>query len=112
TFGIAPSYPAEIFGYIKRGEKLKTKAEESSAFRVESFQEKPDAATAQKYLSSGNYYWNSGIFVWKAATILDSLRERQPEMLAHLETIVSAWGTPQQTDVFDREFTAIKGISI
>ena len=112
TFGIAPTYPAEIFGYIQRGEKLPAASAEAPAFRVESFREKPNAATAQQYLSSGNYYWNSGIFVWKAATILDALRERQPEMLAHLEEIVAAWDTPQQAEVLDREFAAIRGISI
>ena len=60
---------------------------------VKQFKEKPDAATAKKYVDSGEYYWNSGIFVWRAATILDALRKRQPEMLGHLETIVAAWDT-------------------
>lgn len=112
TFGIPPTYPAEIFGYIQRGEKLPIKPSEAPAFDVERFREKPDASTAQQYLASGTYYWNSGIFIWKAATILNALRERQPEMLSHLETIVAAWGTSKQTEVFDREFAAIQGISI
>ncbi|MEX2168834.1 MAG: mannose-1-phosphate guanylyltransferase [Pirellulales bacterium] len=112
TFGIAPTYPAEIFGYIQRGEKLPGASAEAPAFRVESFREKPNAANALQYLSSGDYYWNSGIFVWRAATILDALRERQPEMLARLEAIVAAWDTPQQAEVLDREFAAIRGISI
>ena len=77
-----------------------------------SFKEKPDAATAAKYLASGEYYWNSGIFVWRASTILDALRKRQPEMLEHLEKIVAAWDTPQRDAVFEREFAAIKPISI
>jgi mannose-1-phosphate guanylyltransferase len=112
TLGISPTYPAEIFGYIQRGDKLPTKPGEAPAFRVERFREKPDSATAQQYIESGKYYWNSGIFVWKAATILDALRQRQTEMLAHLETIVAAWGTTKQAEVFEREFTAIRGISI
>ena len=66
-----------------------------ASYRVQQFKEKPDAATAAKYLASGEYYWNSGIFVWRASTILDALRERQPEMLEHLEAIVAAWDTPQ-----------------
>ena len=81
-------------------------------FVVRRFREKPNAATAADYVNSGDYYWNSGIFVWKAKTILAALAERQPEMLAHLETIGAAWGTPQQEEVLHREFTAIKGISI
>ena len=117
TFGIKPTYAAEIFGYIQRGESLPT-GEVSSPlsraphFYVSDFREKPDAPTAEQYVESGDYYWNSGIFVWRAATILEALRERQPEMLAHLETIAQAWGTDQQAEVFEREFTAIEGISI
>jgi mannose-1-phosphate guanylyltransferase len=114
TFGIKPSYPAEIFGYIHRGEPLKNGAAKDAApaYRVQKFKEKPDAATAKKYLDSGEYYWNSGIFVWSARTILESLRQRQPEMLAHLEKIVDAWASSERDAVFHREFTAIKPISI
>ncbi|HEX3600046.1 MAG TPA: mannose-1-phosphate guanylyltransferase, partial [Lacipirellulaceae bacterium] len=109
TFGIKPTYAAEIFGYIHRGEKL---APSASAFKVQQFKEKPNAATAKKYVDSGEFYWNSGIFVWRAATILDALRKRQPEMLAHLEKIVAAWDTKDRGAIFEREFTAIKPISI
>ena len=109
TFGIKPSYPAEIFGYIHRGEKL---VAAQPSFKVQEFREKPETATAKKYVDSGEYYWNSGIFVWRAATILDALRERQPEMLAHLEKIVAAWDTKDSAAVFEREFAAIKPISI
>jgi mannose-1-phosphate guanylyltransferase len=109
TFGIKPTYPAEIFGYIHRGEKL---GAGRSAFKVRQFKEKPNAATANQYADSGEYYWNSGIFVWRAATILDALRKRQPEMLAHLEKIVAAWDTKERDVAFEREFTAIEPISI
>jgi mannose-1-phosphate guanylyltransferase len=112
TFGIKPSYAAEIFGYIHRGERLPEGGADAPTFRVQKFKEKPDAATAKKYLESGEYYWNSGIFVWRAATILDALRRHQPDMLRHLEKIVSAWDTNDRETVFDREFAAIKPISI
>ncbi|MEN0109877.1 MAG: sugar phosphate nucleotidyltransferase, partial [Planctomycetota bacterium] len=110
TFGIKPTYPAEIFGYIQAGAALESDG--APAFKVEQFREKPDAATAAEYLASGSFYWNSGIFVWRAKTILDALRERQPETLAHLETIVEAWGKPGGDEVFEREFAAIDGVSI
>lgn len=116
TFGIKPTYPAEIFGYIQRGDL--TSGESAStdgsapAYSVKEFREKPNAATAAEYLDSGDYYWNSGIFVWKAKTILDALAERQPTMLAHLEKIVAAWGTDQQDATLTKQFTAIEGISI
>jgi len=117
TFGIKPTYPAEIFGYIYRGAPINSPTLASSrqtapTYTVQRFQEKPDAATAKKYLDSGEYYWNSGIFVWRAKTILDALRTRQPEMLTHLEKIVAAWDTPNRDVVLQKEFTAIKPISI
>jgi mannose-1-phosphate guanylyltransferase len=112
TFGIRPTYPAEVFGYIHRGEVIRQPAPAAAAYVVKQFKEKPDAATAAKYLASGEYYWNSGIFAWRARTILDALRARQPEMLKHLEAIVAAWDTPQRAAIFDREFAAIKPISI
>ena len=119
TFGIRPNYPAEVFGYIHRGAPLdlgqpgsRTTRLAASVYSVQKFKEKPDAATAKKYLDSGEYYWNSGIFVWRAATILDALRERQPDMLDHLNAIVDAWGSEQRNSVFQREFEAIKPISI
>jgi mannose-1-phosphate guanylyltransferase len=117
TFGIRPTYPAEIFGYIHRSKAIGSVAAGQEprrpvAFVVQSFKEKPDAATAAKYLASGEFYWNSGIFVWRAKTILDALRARQPEMLKHLEAIVATWGTPGGQAAFDREFAAIKSISI
>jgi mannose-1-phosphate guanylyltransferase len=112
TFGIKPSYSAEVFGYIHRGKPLASSHSTAPTYAVQKFKEKPDAATAKKYLDSGEYYWNSGIFVWRARTILDALRERQPDMLAHLEAIVSAWDTSDRDAVFDREFSAITPISI
>lgn len=112
TFGIKPTYPAEIFGYIQRGAGEPASAGGAPAFAVKQFREKPDAETAAEYLDSGDFYWNSGIFIWKAKTILDALAERQPKMLGHLEKIVDAWGTDAQEETFTREFTAIEGISV
>ncbi|MBL9122029.1 MAG: mannose-1-phosphate guanylyltransferase [Planctomycetaceae bacterium] len=112
TFGIRPTYPAESFGYIERGAPLEVAAGDAPAFQVKRFREKPQAEIAREYLLSGNFYWNAGIFVWKAATIARALAARQPEMFAQLETIVAAVGQPNYADVLAREFAAIKGISI
>jgi mannose-1-phosphate guanylyltransferase len=117
TFGIRPTYPAESFGYIERGEKLSTPSGFSSSrspsiFRVARFREKPKAEVAQQYVESGQFDWNSGIFVWKARTILAALEARQPEMYERLRHIVAAIGKPDFAKVFEREFTTIKGISI
>lgn len=110
TFGIRPTYPAESFGYIERGAPLDAKCK--NVFRVTRFREKPKADVAREYLASGNFYWNSGIFIWKAKTILDALERHQPEMFAHLKTIAAAWDTPQRDEVLRREFAAIKPISV
>lgn len=108
TFGIKPTYPAEIFGYIECGEALKG----SAAFRATRFREKPARSMAEEYVQAGNFLWNSGIFVWKAKTIVDALKKYEPAMMAHLQTIAAAWGKPDFNAVFDREFTEIRGKSI
>lgn len=107
TFGIKPSYPAESFGYIERGDKVA-----DHAFRVQQFKEKPKAETAKKYLEAGTFYWNSGIFVWRAQTILNLLEKYEPTMFGHIATIQEAMGTPHFYDVFQTEFEKIKGTSI
>jgi mannose-1-phosphate guanylyltransferase len=107
TFGIRPTYAAESFGYIERGEPLK-----GNVYKVNRFREKPKGEVARQYFESGQFYWNSGIFVWKASTILSALRQRQPEMYGHLEQIAAAAGTPKYEEMLEREFTAIRGISI
>jgi mannose-1-phosphate guanylyltransferase len=117
TFGIKPTYPAEIFGYIERGELLDTAAAAAfkslaPAYQVRQFREKPKAEVAKGYVESGSFYWNSGIFVWRAATILQALREHQPEMFEHLQRISEAFGEPSYQTVLEHEFAAIRGVSI
>lgn len=117
TFGIRPTYAAESFGYIERGAEVLAKGRPAalgpaSVYEVKRFREKPKADVAREYLAAGTFYWNSGIFVWKAATIVKELQTRQPEMMAHLEKIASAWANKDQEQVFTREFEAIRGISI
>jgi mannose-1-phosphate guanylyltransferase len=112
TFGIKPTYPAESFGYIERDESGKIKADGVNAFAVKQFREKPDQATAQKYLDAGTFYWNSGIFLWRASTIFEALEKNAAEMSQHLTAIADAMGQDNFDEVLTREFTAIKGTSI
>lgn len=115
TFGIRPHYPAETFGYIQRGEVLpqpQGKPGLSPAYRVVRFHEKPDAQRARQYLQAGTFYWNSGIFLWRAADILAALRQFQPAMYEHLAQIAQAFDTPQFEETFARCFAAIEGTSI
>jgi len=113
TFGIRPSYPAETFGYIERGGPIPSADKGAApAYVVKRFKEKPKADSARAYVDSGEFYWNAGIFVWRAATIVDELRSRQSDMLAHLERIAAAFGSQEFAAVFPKEFESIKGISI
>ena len=111
TFGIRPTYPAESFGYIERAEPLAGHSSPAT-FEVARFHEKPKADVAAEYLASGNFYWNSGIFLWRADTILRAIGRFQPEMREHLDHIADAAGTPEADKVLESEFTQIKPISI
>ena len=76
TLGIEPEYPSTGYGYINAGEKLEGECD----FRVEKFVEKPNLETAIQYVASGNYYWNSGMFVWRADRILEEISEHMPTL--------------------------------
>lgn len=110
TFGIRPSYAAESFGYVQRAESLDSGV--SGAYRVDSFREKPNRETAETYLSAGTYYWNSGIFMWRADTILAALRKFEPEMMKHIDSISKTMGSPAFDATLDKEFAKIDGRSI
>ena len=110
TFGIKPSYPAESFGYVQGGEAIHLDGVD--AFNVTKFREKPDRKTAEEYLAAGNFYWNSGIFVWRASTILDALEKHESAMHTRLITIADAMGSDSFDETLVREFTAIEGKSI
>lgn len=114
TFGIRPTYPAESFGYIQRGQPLPPQPpwEDLRAYRVQRFREKPKAEVAQQFLESGSFYWNAGIFVWQAQTILEALAQHAPQMGPHLEAIGRAHGQVDFDAVFAEHFAAIEPISI
>lgn len=82
--GIVPTYPETGYGYIERDNALPT----DDAFRVKQFREKPNLETAKEFISTGNFYWNAGLFVWKVKTILDELYKRLPPSMELLESAV------------------------
>ena len=112
TFGIRPTYPAETFGYIQRGEQWPQTRDAEQTYMVRRLREKPSAAVAAEYVAAGDFYWNSGIFVWRAGAVLDALRQFEPEMCEHLERIAEAADSPQFKQVLQREFSEIRGKSI
>ena len=111
TFGIPPTYPATGYGYIQRGAAVGQRSGVTVS-RVEAFKEKPDADTAERFVASGDYFWNSGIFVWKAATILRELRTNCPTLYAAVERIAEAWPTARRDEVFAAEYESLTKVSI
>lgn len=90
TIGIAPAHPSTGFGYIRLGERLEVD-EAPNARIVSSFKEKPDARTAAAYINTGNYRWNAGMFVVKAAFLMKLLKQYLPEMEEGLTNIAKVW---------------------
>jgi mannose-1-phosphate guanylyltransferase len=103
TFGIKPTRAETGYGYVERGELLETR-DGIAVNRVVQFREKPDRATAEAFLAAGNYAWNSGIFLWKAGTILDELQRHRPQLAAALARVGEALGTPAERDVIALEY--------
>ena len=84
TFGIKPNYPETGYGYIQGGD-----GDPEQAFRVERFVEKPDRPTAERYIEAGNFFWNSGMFAFKASVLLEEFKTYQPQMLSRMAAIFS-----------------------
>ncbi len=114
TFGIAPTQPATGFGYLELGAALPESATLGGARVVDQFKEKPDAATATEYFEAGaeKYLWNSGMFVWKAKTVMDCVEKFHPDNHAGLTKIAEAWGTSEQAAVLEVVYPTLKKISV
>jgi mannose-1-phosphate guanylyltransferase len=110
TVGIRPSRPETGYGYLRIGAPLAGFAPGSA--KVERFVEKPDRATAERYLADGGYLWNGGIFLFRADVILEEIREAMPELAARLDEIGAALGTPAYDEVLGRAFPACPSESI
>jgi mannose-1-phosphate guanylyltransferase len=109
TFGIAPTGPATGYGYLELGDVL-----DGSARRLRQFREKPDLETAQRYFEAGpdRFLWNSGMFVWRGATLLDCIRRYAPENHAGLMRIAAAWDGPRRQAVLAEVYPTLKRISV
>jgi mannose-1-phosphate guanylyltransferase len=109
TFGIAPTQAATSFGYLELGQPLGP-----TARVVERFKEKPDEATAQSYLAAGpdRYLWNSGMFVWRAHTLLECIRRYEPVIAAGLARVAEAWGSGDQAAVMNEVYPTLRKVSV
>ena len=111
TLGITPSQPHTGYGYIQRGAPL-SQVGGLPVFRVRRFAEKPDATTAQQFIDSGEYYWNAGIFVWRAQTILDEIARSAPLLAEPLQAVDEAWSTPRRAQVLAAAWDRVPRVSI
>ncbi len=109
TFGIAPTYAATGFGYLRLGNVFLAHAR-----KVEEFREKPDAATAERWVAEGpeRYLWNSGMFVWKAPAFLDCVQSYEPAAFRGIRAIADAWGTAGFGETIGEVYPGLKKISV
>jgi mannose-1-phosphate guanylyltransferase len=107
VIGIHPTRAETGYGYIETGD-----ASEPGVMRVRRFTEKPDRVTAEHFLKSGNFFWNSGIFLWSARTLAQAMREHLPATAALLQQIANAYGTADFPRVFSEVYPQCENISI
>lgn len=108
VLGIEPVRAETGYGYIETGDYTK----DESALHVRRFIEKPNQNRAEEFVAAGNYYWNSGMFIWSARTLADAVREHLPETAPLLESIAAAYGTPQFNEVFRSLYPKCENISV
>jgi mannose-1-phosphate guanylyltransferase len=108
VLGIEPSRAETGYGYIETGDLTK----DDSALHVRRFIEKPNQNRAEEFVAAGNYYWNSGIFLWSARTLANAVREHLPETAPLLESIAAAWGTPHFDEIFHATYPKCENISV
>lgn len=115
TLGIRPKRPETGYGYIKAGARGKgqgSRLSDYAVYKVERFAEKPDLETAKGYLEKGNYFWNSGIFVWRVDTVLQEIKKHLPYLYKGLIDIERALGTKNEKGIIRKVYADLKPVSI
>ena len=107
VLGIRPNRPETGYGYIEGGSSYN-----SDVLRVKRFTEKPDAKRAAEFVAAGNYFWNSGMFLWSARTLADALKEHLPKTAPMLEEIAAAFGTRKFAATFRKLYPKCENISV
>ncbi len=110
TVGIHPTRPETGYGYIQIDSTAPPIA--PNVFRVKTFAEKPNLHTAQLFLDSGDFLWNSGMFIWRVPTILEQIAEFLPDLHSGLMEIAASWTKPKSSEVVQRVYRSLKVISI
>jgi mannose-1-phosphate guanylyltransferase len=112
TMGITPTFPSTGYGYIKYDRNSAIPAGEKTGYEVLEFVEKPDGVKARAYLDSGNYLWNSGMFVWKTSLILASFERFLPRLYRKLITLEPYIGAPEERAMLEEVYPTLPDISI
>ena len=111
TLGMAPTRPETGYGYIQ-ADLSSSSPRNKEIFRIDSFREKPDLATAQEYISQKNYFWNAGIFIWSVSTIVNAFRVYSPAISKVFESMLSVYGTDQEQALIDKRYPECESISV
>ena len=111
TLGMKPNRPETGYGYIQADLGFAS-ARNKEIYRVDSFKEKPDFATASRYIQKNNYFWNAGIFVWNVSTIVNAFRVYQPAIAQIFEQLMPIYGSEQEQEAINRDFPKCENISV
>jgi mannose-1-phosphate guanylyltransferase len=111
TLGMKPTRPETGYGYIQANLSANS-LRNKGIFRVDTFREKPDHATALKYIQQNNYFWNAGIFIWNVNTIVNAFRMYQPAMARIFESMVPYYGTDREQQIVNERFPECENISV
>jgi mannose-1-phosphate guanylyltransferase len=111
TLGITPTFPSTGYGYIQQGEPMIGEYK-YPVYTVKRFKEKPDEATAQELLRSGDHSWNSGMFVWRVDVILAEIQRQMPRLYDAVDAIAAAWNTPGRDEVVHSRWMDLKSQTI
>jgi mannose-1-phosphate guanylyltransferase len=114
TVGIEPTHPETGYGYIQYDSSLRDEHADGlpRAFPVRAFAEKPDLATAERFLDSGDFLWNSGMFVWRADAILDALHRHLPDVYHAFAPLEAAFGTGAAAEAVEQAYARTPKISV
>jgi mannose-1-phosphate guanylyltransferase len=111
TLGMKPTRPETGYGYIQ-ADLSSSSARNKEIFRVDSFREKPDLETAEKYIRNKSYFWNAGIFIWRVSTIVNAFRIYMPSMSKIFENMFPILGTPQEQAIINERYPECESISV
>ena len=111
TLGMKPTRPETGYGYIQ-ADLSTASARNKEIYRVDHFREKPDLETAERYIQQNNFFWNAGIFIWSASTIVNAFRIYQPSVARIFEQIMNVLGTSEEQRVIDEVYPECENISV